>query len=292
MAAGRRQGNIGGIMVATVAVAIILAAPHYVEEPLFWLALIALPVLSVWITVPLGIRRNNWNPIDFGYDPFDPAGPEAPDEVAARFRSATADLEALGFVRRGCYRHNEASHGIVPHLGLFERPGTWEVAKLMVNLTRFGPRATFAFQTTFADGTEMVTSDAAELPPWPRREGVLGMAFPEIRSTSTLFEVHRALAARHGGRPVRELPPSDDGLIDHLRATVEKNRAWPLAIGFTERDEARGVFRPTWKSAFWNAWGRLWPVGAIRRALRRRSARRTLRELVLEGRLAEGADRT
>ncbi|HEY2155204.1 MAG TPA: hypothetical protein VGH33_06210 [Isosphaeraceae bacterium] len=291
MAAGRRQGTIGGIMFATVAAAIILAAPRYVEEPVFWIALIALPWLSVWITAPLGIRRNNWNPIDFGHHPFDPSGLEAPDEVAARFRCATADLEALGFVRRGCYRHNPASHGIVPYLGLFERPGTWEVAKLMINLTRLGPRTTLMFQTTFADGTEMVTSDATELPPWPRREGVLGMPFPEIGSTSTLLEIHRALAARHGGRPVREMPPADDRLLDYLRATVEKNRAWPLAIGFTERDEARGVFRPTWKAAFWNAWGRLWPVGAIRRAFRRRRAGQTLRELVLEGRLAEGGIR-
>jgi hypothetical protein len=291
MAAGQRRGTIGGIMVATAAVAFVLAAPHYFDEPLFWIALIALPWLSVWITAPLGIHRNNWNPIDFGHHPFDPSGPDVPDEVATRLRPATADLEALGFVRRGCYRHNPASHGIVPYLGLFERPGTWEVAKLMIHLARLGPRTTLMFQTTFGDGTELVTSDSAELPAWPRREGVLGMAFPEIRSTSTLFEVHRALGARHGGRPVREMPPADDRLVDHLRATVEKNRAWPLAIGFQERDDARGVYRPTWKAAFWNAWGRLWPVGAIRKAFRRRRARRTLRELVLEGRLAEGGIR-
>ncbi len=292
MAVGRRQGTIGGIMIATVVVAILLRALHYVEEPLFWVALIGLPWLSLWITVPLGIRRNNWNPIDFGYHPFDPSGPEAPDEAAALLRSATADLEALGFVRRGCYRHNAASHGIVPYHGLFERPATWEVAKLMVNLTRLGPRTTLMFQTTFADGTEMVTSDTAELPPWPRREGVLGIPFPEIHSTKDLYEVHRAIVAKHGGRPVRELPPSDERLVEHVQATIEKNRAWPLAIRFTERDESRGVFRPTWKAAFWNAWGRLPPVGPIRRALRRRRARQTLRELVLEGRLAEGMIRS
>ena len=61
-------------------------------------------------------------------------------------------------------------------------------------------------------------------------------------------------------------------------------RVWqtPLAHGLFARDQAAGVYRPTWKGACLMAWGRLWPVGAIRRTLRRRRAARTLRELGME----------
>lgn len=290
MASGRRQVTIAGIMSATAAVALVLAFPHYAGEPWVWVVLFAGPWLLPWIRVPMALRRDNWQPIDYGHRPFDPSGPDIPDEIAARFRRATADLQALGFALRGGFRQsNPASQGIAQHLGLFERPGTWEVAKLMVVTTNRGVRTTIVFQTFFADGTELATSDGGELPAWPRRADALGLAFPEIRSTGDLFEAHRAMVARAGRIPARDLPADDAALVDHLRATIEKNRAWPVAIGFYVLDEARGVYRLTWKGAIWNAWGRLPPVGPIRRALRRRRARQTLRELGLEDRPATTA---
>ena len=282
MAADRRPMTIAGIMTAVLIVAAVLAFPSYAGEAWFLPALLAAAVAWPWIVLPVRLRRHNWQPIDLDYRPFDPAGGDVAEGIAARFRRATADLQALGYVHRGDFRMaRPASHDILGHLGLFESPGSWEVAKLMVHATRRGVDTTLIFQTTFADGTELVTSDTAHLPPWPRRHGVVGGPFPEIHSTEGLDAVHRAMVARQGGAPVRELPASDGDLPGYFRATVEKNRAWPVEKGFYERDDARGVYRPTWKGAFWNAWGRLWPVGAIRRSLRRRHAARTLRELGL-----------
>ena len=292
MAADRRPTTIAGIMILVFVVAALLAFPRYAGEPWFLPALIAAPFALPWIVTPVMLRRNNWQPIDLDYRPFDPFAPNVAAGIAARFRRATSDLQALGFATRGNFRMaRPSSHEILGHLGLFERPGSWEVVKLMVHATRRGVNTTLVIQTTLANGTEIVTGDSTNLPPWPSMEGVEGMSFPEVRSARSLDTVHRARIGRRGDRSARELPASDADLPGYLRATVEKNRAWPIAIGFLERDDARGVYRPTWKSAFWNAWGRLWPVGAIRRALRRQRAARTLRELGLDDPRAVGPAR-
>lgn len=281
MGGGRRRATIAGIMTVTGAFAVLLAAPRYVEEPGFWVALAALPWLHPWIAVPVRMRRNQVFPIEKDYRPFDPEGPDVPGAIADRFRRARADLEALGFHVRGHFRRGEDARAVSGLVGVFEDARTGEVAKFIVAVTATTVSTTLAFIAKFADGTELATSDGSHLPNWPSPTWMIGQAFPAIRDASALLEAHRARLARHGGTPVPALPPSDDDLPAHLRRSSERVWETPLGLGYYVKDEAAGSYRPTWKGAYLMTWGRLWPVGPIRRALRLRRASRVLRELGL-----------
>ena len=286
MATGRSTTTIGTLMTMVLIAAFVLAFPRLVEEPWFWAVAFAWLVASRWVTVPIGVHRISLFPIEKDYLPFDPSGPEVPGAIADRFRRATADLEALGFGLRGYYRPDRHSPLVVGHVGIYEDPRSGEVAKLAVAAMRTKATAALALFAKFADGTELVTTDNATLPNWPPPKWMIAQAFPGIRDAATLLEVHRARLARHGGTPVPALPASDDGLPAYIRETAARVWETPLGLGLFARDEAAGVYRLTWMGAYLMTWGRLWPVGAIRHALRRRRAARTLRELGMEGRLA------
>jgi hypothetical protein len=286
MAEGRRTTTIAGLMTVVLIAAVALAFPRLVEEPWFWAVAVAWLVGSRWITAPIGVRRSNVFPIEQDYLPFDPSGPEVPGPIDVRFHHATDDLESLGFGLRGYFRQDRHSPLVVGHVGVYEDPRSGEVAKLVVAATRTKVTATLALFAKFADGTELVTSDNTNLPNWPPPRWMIGQAFPGIRDAAALLEVHRARLARHGGTPVPVLPLSDDDLPAHIRETAARIWETPLGLGFYTRDEAEGLYRPTWMGAYLMTWGRLWPVGAIRHALRRRRAVRTLRALGMEGRLA------
>jgi hypothetical protein len=286
MAEGRRTTTIAGLMTVVLIAALALAFPRLVEEPWFWAVAVAWLVGSQWVMAPIRIHRTNAFPIEKDYLPFDPSGPEVPEAIADQFRRATADLESLGFGLRGYFRPDRHSPLVIGHVGVYEDPRSGEVAKFAVAATRAKVSATLALFAKFADGTELVSSDGANLPNWPPPKWMIGQAFPGIRDAAALLEVHRARLARHGAPPVPALPAFDDGLPAHIRETAARIWETPLGLGFYTRDEAAGAYRPTWKGACLMTWGRLWPVGAIRHALRRRRAVRTLRALGMEGRLA------
>lgn len=285
MAKGRPT-TIGALMTVVLIVAFALAFPRLVEEPWFWWAAVAWIVGARWIRAPIAIHRTNIFPIEKDYLPFDPSTPGVPGAIADRFRRATADLESLGFGLRGYFRPDRHSALVIGQVGVYEDPQSGEIAKVIVAASRTKVSATLLFLAKFADGTELATSDNTNLPNWPSPRWLIGQAFPGIRDASALLAVHRARLARRGGTPIPALPAHDDGLPAHLRETPARVWETPLALGLFARDEAAGVYRPTWKGACLMAWGRLWPVGAIRHALRRRRAARTLRELGMEDSLA------
>jgi hypothetical protein len=284
MREGRRQATIAGIMMTTAAVAVFLAAPRYFGEPAFWLALVALPWVSRYLIVPIQVRKSQIFPIEADFRPFDPYGPDVPGPVADRFRRARADLEALGFTLRGHFRQARKQAVATGHVGLYEDVATGEAAKIIVVATSTRTSATLVMLAKNADGTELTTSDGAHLPNWPSPRWLIGQSFPAIRDAAALVEVHRARVARHGRAPVVALPSPDDGLLAHLRGTAARVWETPLGLGFYARDDASESYRPTWKGIYLMTWGRIWPVGPIRLALRRRRAARTLRELGLADR--------
>ena len=71
MSEGPQRTTISGIMVVTALVGVLLASLRYLDEPWFWLALIAFPFALPWVVAPVRLRRNVWQPIDLGHRPFD-----------------------------------------------------------------------------------------------------------------------------------------------------------------------------------------------------------------------------
>ena len=176
------------------------------------------------------------------------SGPEAPDEVAVQFTPGDGRPGGAGLrpprllgTTRGLARHRPVSRPVRAARDLGGRQADG------INLTRAGAAATTLARSRRRSPTGSRWSTTATPPNCP-------LAPPQGRAGDSLPRDpldERPLRGPPGdGRPARRAAqcascrPRTTAQSSISWATVEKNRAWPLAIGFLERDEARGVFPP------------------------------------------------
>jgi hypothetical protein len=230
-------------------------------------ACLLLPRLVLFVTAPVRMRATNWQPADPEYTPDDEAAlpPEA--------RALAAGLRALGFENRGTWRPpgGPAASG---RLALLEHPRTRDAARVLVVTAGTKVSVTLAFQTRFADGTEVVTANNRVTAGFPVPPEVTAAWLPEVRDPAALFRVHDQLreAVGRANTPVPIGPDPAGYLRDGSTRTHDK---W-VSAGYYRRDEGARVLRPTWKGAVLVTWRLMWPVKPLFRARRRRATRETL----------------
>jgi hypothetical protein len=237
------------------------------EVVIFWATLWALAPLLVWN------RQTHAAGLEFL--PIEPGGPRDDPRVADRLREAGEELRGLGFLPRGAFRLRRGGRGTTSYVAVFEKADTGEAAKLVAVTAGRVFHHSINFISEYEDKTTFTTSNSRVAPVTPRLPGHPdSMAFPQVRDARTLYEVHRARGPRDA-RPV--------GVGDDLPAYLARSegRAFPhwIASGYYYLDESARVYRPTWKGACLMTWKSLWPVSALRRALRMRKASRALRQL-------------
>ena len=103
------------------------------------------------------------------------------------------------------------------------------------------------------------------------------MSFPQVEDTAGLYEIHRARVNFGASRS-----PIGDDPIGYLERSDRRTKQRLDRRGVLLPRPDAGLLRLTWKGAYLVTWRLLWPVPAIRRALRRNRAARVLREYGLE----------
>ncbi|MDR3620289.1 MAG: hypothetical protein P4L85_13140 [Paludisphaera borealis] len=216
--------------------------------------------------------------------PFDPDGPESPEELQSHFDATAAELGRLEFSPERYYRTRRAATNADGSVLLFRNVKTWETARVLtavgVSNTARIVTSFVVFGSEFADGTEVVTSNRASARIYPpRKPPYHGRAFPQVREVDRLLVVHRArvenLAA--GRIAVDQVGVDPDGYI--RRVDFEVPSAHHVACGYSYVDEMAGVQRMTWKGAILSTWKLLPPIKQIRLAWERLMAARQLSNL-------------
>ena len=243
----------------------------------------------VW--APLQIKWKSWLSADPHYEPIDTDSDQVPLRVAESIAETAGRVEALGFRPLGLFRSDRTTANAASYLFLFEDPKARCVSQLFTVFAASGLLrqvvTVLTFKTEFTDGTSMITANsrtAKLFPPVRLREG--SMSFPWIDDPRPLYAIHRASVAHYAADGIpRETDIRDPA--EFLRASGRREIAGFAEVGYVRLDEARRVYRYTWKGAILAFCKLTWPIKPIRQMLRRRKAARILRELGLDRFAAE-----
>lgn len=222
------------------------------------------------ILVPIRIHANHSIAARDGYRP----AIEPPHEL----RKAIEDLAALGFIIRGHWQlsgHSMAGG----HLTLLEHPQTLDIAKVMLTRAGNSRDTTLALQTRFDDGTELAVANNRLTTGTPPLPGMLTVWLPQARDSRELYRMHSRVRDSYGaGKKRRPIGPDPEPFLHEGKARV---LAHYVDLGLYYLDEAKGVYRPTWKRAILSTWRQMRFIRPILN-WRRQRVSQLLRDLGVE----------
>ncbi|HZU37665.1 MAG TPA: hypothetical protein VFA18_17220 [Gemmataceae bacterium] len=221
------------------------------------------------LLAPFRVHAQQWQSADPHYEPREDEA--IPHDV----RWIIEDLESLGFQVRG---HWGTKNSIAKaQLTLMEHPNTLDLGNVIDTRARLRRHITLFFQTRFADGTLLVTSNNRITVGLPLSPEATPVWLPEVRDPRHLYAVHQQVreSMMLGKKPLGVGPDP----IAFLIARSKENLQQFANGGYFYLDEAGGVYRPTWKGAFLMTWRLLPPIRPFYVAWRRRRTRKLLRHL-------------
>jgi hypothetical protein len=257
-------------------------------SPLTFLA--AWPVavyLYIYLKAADRIRRKHGHR---AYPRYDPLAPESlPREVWQRFSKELPRLESLGFAVAAYLHHaglpEEDDGSADVYLALLRNEETGDIALVSEFFIRVmhvsSHLRVVAFTRELGGGEAVITSNSRALSvfkPDPRRHA---LGLPGVEDTNYLYRVHRAFAERRApGR--KGLLPSPGMEVPHLCENESRAIARQVECGYFYVDESRAMCRHTWKGALLLTGKLMYGVRDVRKALRDRRVRATLRSLGLK----------
>lgn len=210
------------------------------------------------------------------------ASPDAAERLAATARA----LAECGFVAAAHFHQDvpmgASNRSAYLSIWLNDRDGAvarviW--ARMAQPSLRYG-LTTFAlsFATTWDDGSDVVTTNAATVPTFPPDPKSNVVGWKDMNSASVLYKLHRARAERARGGRGTVIPAATVAGMERLMHDTEQ-RALSSAIehGYLRRDRG-GELRTTLRGAYLMTWRILWPWRHLTQARQARKLRRALAE--------------
>jgi hypothetical protein len=264
---------------------------------LMWILLVlGVLILLPYLGGPVLIRLTLKQAAEPRLMPFPLDDPTLPNAVAHAFQTVVERLRPAGFEPiTGLGMPSQAPNVKALVMLLVNRQAKdIAVAAVMYARTPGATPATSQLRTFyvelvshFRNGSVVQTNNSSELTVFgPRPTHIVGR-FPAVKDAGRLYRLHQGMVARSGLRDkVFRLDEEFGGeaaaavaasMVEELKAQVK--------TGYMYLSAGEDAYRPTWKGAVLMTWKLLWPVKAIRRAARDRTARRLMAEL--EGRLGK-----
>ncbi len=237
------------------------------------------------IAGPLIFKTGQWIKADPGFEPIDSA--LIPQRAADSIARTVPDLKGLGFECRGSFSLMDSFKNANGYVTLFENPEARRTAQLV---TVFGASGLarqvvtiLEFASEFTDGTSLTTGNSGVPSLFPRSDRVRkgSGSFSWIKDPYRLYQVHEASVAHYASDGI-PAPRDTSDPLEFLRKSLRREIEHFVGVGYVELDEARGVYRYTWKGAILGAWKLTWPIRPIRQWLRYYEAVRILERIGLE----------
>lgn len=256
--------------------------------PIVYLVVImAAALLLPYIAGPIAVHRKVTNKLKPDLMPFPLDHPDLPELVKDHFQNVSKQLESVGFdVVQGVALPSQVPK-VKAIILLFANRATKDVAIASaiyvdgIQGTKLGTAYT-EIATRFRDGSIVQTSNTKQLNAFGKRPNATSTQFPMVEDAARLFRLHSALLVKYGGGYEKILRLDEEFHGDALAAVAASMREEMEAqvrTGYLYLSESEGLFRLTWKGAFFMVWKLLFPLKHIRRALREKKAQRLLREI-------------
>ena len=201
-----------------------------------------------------------------------------PDSVRQYVDDSQRTLVGRGFTRRMRARNPNArrAHQVITLLECPRDPAT--VFTLISVSSQLGITMATTFDTRFADGCRLLTSNSPMVIRAPKHPRTDGVTFPEIGDVGRLCDIHRARVAERARRvPIAPTTFGPDPLAFIDREGREMQECW-VARGYYRRVGAEGI-KLTLKGAMFATWRGLFPWRHITRWSKERKARAVFRRL-------------
>lgn len=217
--------------------------------------------------------------------PFFPGQTQLPATVDQFFSDACWALDAEGFqIVTGMFLPNQTQHVFAALVFVVNRQE--RVAAILVAIHAHAPGSTpvtqlyVEFNTRFRDGRVVQTNNSPVLGAFPTPEHITNSLLPSVKNPRVLYRIHGAQARLHGGESVLRLDEDFAGdAVAYLQFAMMEELERACSAGYMRLDASAGVYRPTLKGAFLMTWREMWPIKAIRLAMRARREKQLLAEL-------------
>jgi hypothetical protein len=140
---------------------------------------------------------------------------------------------------------------------------------------------TYLIRTDFADGVRISTAVNPNVGVWPGNPRDATEVFAFVNEPCQLLEAHRRLLDRQGlsKDPRRQVAATLDQAIARADTDTAERVRWVADRGYYWLDETAGLYRYTWRGAFFTTWRQTPPIKQWRIKRRDRRALRLWREL-------------
>jgi hypothetical protein len=248
---------------------------------LLWLLAVVFALFFVLTPLAMLLRLGDEQGMQF--DPFDPSRHKTPPEVAAFLRDNIAALSSEQFQPVGdVVRRKDTGVRLTTRVALL-RHSHGEIATIAVIYSDQGSAIPYVeFTAQLSGGRIFDVNNSSSIPVFAPRPGHDVYRFPEVRDPIRLYRIFQALLRRRfGSASLVDRDLSDPGRF--LADVADKEYAAQMATGYYRFSEATRSYRPTLRGAFLMSWKMLPPFKQIAKAGIRARARRTLRDLRMEG---------
>lgn len=217
---------------------------------------------------------------------FDPNEKPPPEEIGEYFDYAVCELGPLGFEVVDYVALPDHVPNVSAIFGLLANHATNDLAMIVA---MYGFREGLQgrqvamknkyveFDTRFSDGSELSTNNTTEESPFAPVSGRRLVQFLDVASPAVLYRLHERAVEEFGGKSKMPVPPHDD-LVRVVRDDIVSEMESQIETGYLKKTPDGRHFVPTWKGAILMTWKLAWPVGAFRRALRKKRGRRLMHQ--------------
>lgn len=208
-----------------------------------------------------------------------------PRDVSDYFDRVELELRPAGFARRQCALVEGVVSGATAVLTMFDHQDGDDLAMASViyGFTESEGQRTVRlqtkyveFQTEYADGSVLNTSNSTEENAFPQSPRQTLYQLPQLADAGKLYTAHCRAKQELGSRVPKPYPPSSERLT-FVAQEMAQVFARQLETGYLYL-APDDFYRATWSGAIKMVWKLAWPVVSIRRYFRRRRAQLKLVE--------------
>ncbi|MDB5172019.1 MAG: hypothetical protein JWN51_792 [Phycisphaerales bacterium] len=249
-----------------------------------WLVAMVLPALLAflnrWVWVP--IRMHSRQTILIRPRREATASEQLTPELQDYIGQVVRQFRDIGFEVAGNFHQPGAVPGINSFQIVCVNRATNDLAIIIATRGSNSRSMLFAIRSEFPDGTWIATANNRGIGIFPREPGTEVANFSWAKDPAELHEAHRRLLRRAGKSNTPRIAPAPGEALAYVDREWDRNSHWHVRCGYRWRDDSAGVYRFTWKGAYFSTWKLLWPLKGWRLRLRDYKARRLWNELGMD----------